>query len=85
MQKVFNYDILMNPIYQEKFSYVTADYPDRSNYIISPYMNKLMRLYHNDIVRLLVDIGYYSKNQIAKREVSAEDLYKCGTFMRSRT
>lgn len=85
MQKVFNYDLLMNPTYQEKFLYVTADHPDRANYIVSPYCNKLMKLYSNDIVRLMLDIGYYSHNDIASKEINVENLFKQRTFMRSRT
>mmetsp|Transcript_16856 Transcript_16856/g.11972 ORF Transcript_16856/g.11972 Transcript_16856/m.11972 type:complete len:206 (-) Transcript_16856:381-998(-) len=84
MQRVFSYDLLMNPKYQEKFLYVPGDMPNRSLYIVSAYKNKQLRLSTNDVVRLMVDLAYYTEEKILKTDIDAEYLYKEKPFIRDR-
>jgi len=71
MYRVFSYDLLMNPKYQEKFLYVPGDMPNRSLYIVSPYKNKQLRLSTNDVVRMMVDLGYYTQEKILSSKIDA--------------
>lgn len=61
LRSVHNYDILSNPIYSDRFHYIPAAYPMRSDYIISQYKDTWVQEYSSDIVRLACDIAYLPK------------------------
>ena len=72
LRSVHNYDILSNPFYSDKFHYVPAVYPERSDYIISEYKDPWLQAYSCDICRLACDFAYLPKS-IAK-EIEFDEL-----------
>ena len=72
LRSVHNYDILTNPIYSDRFLYVPAAYPQRSDYVISEYKDDWLKQYSSDIVRLACDIAYLPKS-IAREIVFDEE------------
>ena len=58
-----NYDILTNPIYSDRFLYTPQSYPERHEYIISPYKDAHLRNYSSDLVRLVADLAYLPRSQ----------------------
>ena len=62
VRSIHNYDILTNPFYQDKFSYVPNAYEGREDYIISDYADPWLQQYSSDIARMVVDLAYLPKS-----------------------
>ena len=58
LRSVHNYDILTNPIYQDRFLYVPCSYPNRAICTISEYKDEMLKVYSADISRLVCDLAY---------------------------
>ena len=71
---VHNYDMLANPFYADQFAYVPASFSNRSEYTISEYQNKEMRIKQLDVVRLVCDLAYVREEEAKKMEFSDEYL-----------
>ena len=75
LRSVHNYDILSNPIYSDKFHYVPAVYPERSDYIISEYKDPWIQAYSTDICRLACDFAYLPKSIAYDLEFDEEKIF----------
>ena len=76
LQGVHNYDILANPLYSDQYHYIPCVYPQRSQYVISEYQNKEMRLRQVNLVRLVCDLAYIPEERAKKMVFNAEYLQK---------
>ena len=74
LQGVHNYDILANPEYTNLYHYIEVVAPARTQYVISEYQNKDMRLKQVDLVRLVCDLAYMSEERAKKMDFSVEYL-----------
>jgi len=62
-------------MYRELFLYVPCNFNDRSKHIVSEYKKKEMKYYSCDIVRMTVDLAYFSEGMINRIEFSPAYLH----------
>ena len=74
LQGVHNYDILANPEYRNMYHYVEVVAPARTQYVISEYKDKKMRLKQVDLVRLVCDLAYVPEQRAKEMDFSVEYL-----------
>lgn len=58
MQGEPNYDILTNPLYQDKFYYIPCMVPSRTDFAVCKIEKAQMRQNSLDLVRLACDLPY---------------------------
>ena len=76
LRSVHNYDILTNPIYSDRFLYTPCSYPERHDYVISPYKDSYMKNYSSDVVRLVADLAYMPKSEARKIRFDEKSIFR---------
>lgn len=84
LRGAYNYDVLSNPFYNDRFCYIPCTFPKRSDYTISDYKDSYMKVYSNDIVRLACDLAYIPCDQALKLKFDEEFLFRNVCELRSR-
>lgn len=68
LQGVHTYDILANPMYADRFQYVSAAIPDRCDYIIDDDSDEDNDAIQSDIVKAVLNLAYYPEDKIKNFE-----------------
>lgn len=62
-------------MYREMFLYVECATPDRTKFIVSQYKKKSLKRFTCDIVRMGVDMAYFTDDMISKIQFNPVYLY----------
>jgi hypothetical protein len=70
------YDILANPDYANAFNYVATDIPNRPDYIIDDDEDEGNDDAQSDLVRVVLNLGFLTREQAKKFAFVKSDLSK---------
>jgi hypothetical protein len=63
LQGVHSFDILANPLYSDRFQYVSAAVPNRTDFIIDDDDDESNDAIQSDIVRVVLNLAYMTEKQ----------------------
>jgi len=64
LQGVHTYNILRNPAYIQAFQYISADTPDRSDYIIDDDEDDENNCAQSDLIKLALNLAFLTKEEV---------------------
>ena len=73
---VHTYDILANPFYAEDFSYYSPSIENRCDYIIDEDEDETNDDIQSDLVKIVLNLGYLTKEQRKKFKFNKQEFIK---------